>query len=580
VGIDNTRPYVAPVETDGASVIRPEDVITAFATDADGSESLARLVLRIEGLPATDQTGAPLDPLPPVDGSYLLLADGGGETEFSLAADGTVTLTLTLDAASVGDVAAAYAQVGLTLPADFSTANRSDLAGGATTQPLTFRLSALTDEDQDPGTDRLSDGELTRSRIVEIEDELDVDLSVADSAITVAEDGDGVDGGGVTVDLGIEVAAVDLDGSEDSTTVEIRFNGLPPGAGVTAGSLDADTGLWRGSMAEAGALSLQLPGDYATEPAAPITARIRALSPEGRAETGLTISVTATGDIDFEVTELVAAETDAALELRPEEAWQAGISDADGSETVDTVTLTLSDLPPDMQIATPLGGTVSYDAGAGGGFSFQGTYAQYAALTLGFPADFSTRDPITGSLQVTSNEDATGRTEAVTLTITPEGDVGIDAGQPYADRVEDDASPIRPADLLAPGATDADGSEALRRLVLTVEGLPATGADGAPLGDPIEPDYLQLSVDAGAVVTFERADDGSVTMTITLEEGPVTDIRAAYEAISLVLPADFSTGNRVDIGAVPPEASLPLTFRLAAQTDEDIAAGSTSEIAS
>ncbi len=580
VRIDNTKPFVAPVETDGVTLIRAGDVIEAFATDVDGSESLEQLVLTIEGLPATDQSGAPLDPLPPVDGSYLLLNDGGGVAEFALAGDGTVTMTLTLDAASVGDVAAAYNQISFTLPQDFSTANRSDFAsaGGATSLPLTFRLSARTDEDQDPGTDMLGDGEMTRQRTIEIGYELDVDLSVAESAITVLEDGDGADGGGVTIDLGISVAASDLDGSEDSTTVEIHFEGLPSGASFTQGSYDPSIGVWSGSMAEAEAVSLLLPGDFSTDAGAPITATVRAVSPEGSVEAGLSITVTPTGDIDLNVTELVGAETDAAVILRPADAWQASISDADGSEVIDTVTLTLSDLPADMQIATPLGGTVSYDEIAGGEFTFQGTYAQYAALTLGFPADFSTQSPlpggaIAGTLSVASSEDSLGQTENVTLTISPEGDVGIDSSMSFADRLEDDATPIRPADLLAPVATDADGSEALQTLVLVVEGLPATDAAGAPLVDPIDPSYLQLSVDAGAVVTFARARDGAVTMTITLEEGPVTDIAAAYATISFVLPEDFSTENRIDIGAVPPDASLPLTFRLSAQTDEDIAAG-------
>ncbi|MEP3120230.1 MAG: hypothetical protein ABJS83_18725, partial [Alphaproteobacteria bacterium] len=393
--------------------------------------------------------------------------------------------------------------------------------------------------------------------------ELDVTLT-APATVLAVEDGDGADSSGVTVDLAITVAATDFDGSEDTTTVEIAFGDLPAGATASTGTLDAGTGLWTGSMAQANALSLHLPADYSGT----ITSAITAISPEGQISTAQTITIAPAGDIDFDIQELVAAETDARVVLTPSDAWAVAISDSDPNlprETLDTVTLTLADLPPAVLALGVPASTITYNAAAGGALTFTGTEAQYLALQLSFPADYSTESPaadglvLDGTLSATSSEDAAGQTTPVTLRITPEGDVEIDTSQP--DTVPDEtdaATPVVPADLLLPAVTDADGSEALQTLLLTIAGLPA-GADLPGLG---------ITLPAGAIAHIDDdATTGAATLSITLNAADVGDVMAAYQALALSLPADFSTANRADL--TNGSTSLPLTLTLDVQTNED-----------
>ena len=219
----------------------------------------------------------------------------------------------------------------------------------------------------------------------------------------------------MTVDLDISAMATDADGSEDSATVSIQFIGLPPGTTASIGTLDVNAGTWTGTMGQANALSLTFPGDYSGT----VTSTITLAGPEGQITTDQTLTITPTGDVDLDIDELTAAETDARVVVTPSTAWSASISDSDPglpAETLDTLTLTLVDLPPDVLALGVPAGTISYNPAAGGSLTFTGTATQYSALQLSFPADYSTESPdadglvITGTLTATSTEDTTGQT--------------------------------------------------------------------------------------------------------------------------------------------------------------------------
>ncbi|MEM8730065.1 MAG: hypothetical protein AAGF79_09105, partial [Pseudomonadota bacterium] len=405
VEIDGTLPDMVADETDAPTPVTPSELLAVSVPDADGSEALDQLVLEIEGLPA----GSTL-------ASLSLSLPAGATSGFVTAADNSETLTITLTAAAVDDVKAAYDALTLALPTDFSTANRTDITG-ATQKPLVFRLTVQTDEDQDLTDDSAVDGQATRERVVDIGFELDVSLS-APADVTGTEDS--APGGGVTVALGISAAVTDIDGSEDSATVRITYAGVPAGASFSGGSFDSATGIWTGSRAEANALSLTLPVDYSGQ----ITSVIEVLSPEGTASTPQTITIAPTGDIVFDVTELVTAETDARVLVSPSSAWMVSVTDSDPTpppETLDTITLTLTGVPDGTLAQGVPASTVTLVAGT---LTFTGTKAQYDALQLSFPTDYSTESPaadgptITGTLAATSNEDPTGQSTNVTLRIT------------------------------------------------------------------------------------------------------------------------------------------------------------------
>ncbi|WP_162798460.1 hypothetical protein [Sulfitobacter sp. SK012] len=555
--IEFVSPGTVPDESDAATTIRPADLLLPRVPDGDGSENLETLVLTIEGLPG----GSTLASL------GISLPTGADAQISDDPATGTVRLIITMDAANVADIPAAYDALSLMLPADFSTANRSDLSSG-TALPLSVTLDIQTDEDQDPNTDTPTDGTATATRIVEIGFELDVVLT-APPTISAREDGDGLDGAGVTVDLGISVMAEDIDGSEDTTFVEITFTGIASNPQFSSGSYDSATSVWTGTMADANALTLQLPGDFSGD----ILAQIVAISPEGRIEVSQTINIEPAGDIEFNVAELTASETDAPLIITPSAAWQISVSDFDPNlprETIDTVTLTLQGLPAGVIALGVPAGSITFNSALGGSFVFSGTEAEYLALQLSFPADFSTESPsangltLDGTLMATSTEDATGRTTPVSLRIAPEGDVVIDVVQPGIMPVETDApTQLTPSQLLAPVVTDADGSESLQSLVLTIEGLPA----GSTLAS------LQIVVPAGATAgIISDPATGASTLVLSLDAANVGDVAAAYAALDLTLPTDFSTANRTDL--TNGNNTLGLTFRLDVQTDEDQDPGS------
>lgn len=499
-------------------VFRPEAYIRPEATDADGSESVIEVTLRLEGFPSgTGFTSS---------GGAVSLT--GGVLEFT----GTP---------------AEYAALELSLPGDFSTQNPF-------TQ-ITGSISGITDEG----------GSASGPVEVYIAAEPDVTVT-APAIVTGSEDADSGDGSGVTVALRIVVDPVDLDGSEDNTVVEIAFTDLPDGVTPNGGAFTGP--LWRGSMAEANALSLHLPGDYSGT----IGLDITATSPEGTATAVSEIVIDPAEDIDFTLSELVTAETDAPVTVRPADAWVVSVSDLDPAspaEEIDEVTLTLDGLPAGVVVAGIPAASYSYDPAAGGAFTFTGSLAEYDALLLQFPTDYSTESPsapsdvISGTLAASSNEGADGPVP-VTLRITHEGDVEIDDTLPDTVPDEtDDVTLMVPSALLLPAVTDADGSESLSSLSLTITGLPNDpifyGIENPVAGQP-----GLHGLAAGATTAWSVEADGTATLVVTFTSG---DIQADYEALQIVLPEDFSTANRSDIAA--PATSLPIELTLSVFTDED-----------
>ncbi|WP_380057903.1 cadherin-like domain-containing protein [Falsihalocynthiibacter sp. SS001] len=557
VDIDDSLPDNVADETDSVTPVTPSDLLEPMATDADGSEAINRLVLVIEGLPVgSDLATLNFSGIPA--GAVVATAIGVGDS---------VTITITLESPAVPDPVAAYDAINFELPIDFSTANRVDITpvSGTTTLPIILRLTAETDEDQDLANDSVADGQKTVSRQIDIDFELDAEIA-APAQVTGVEDSNGPTLG-VTVDLEIDVQPVDIDGSEDSTTVAIKYTNIPTGVSFNGGSYDPQTATWTGSMAEANALELTLPQDYSGT----IISVITAISPEGRVSTPQEIVISGTGDIDITAPDIVVDETDAAVDIRPSDQWVVTVTDTSGNppEQIDTVTLTLNDLPPDVLVANPVGGSVTYDPVAGGSFTFVGSLDQYNALELLFPRDYSTTNPqtgvtgfIEGTISANSTEQPTPDTAPVRLQIEEEGDIEAILRPDIIPDETDLETPISPSDLLTVVATDRDGSETVQELTLVVEGLPSIFVGGA--NDPYTD--LQVSGVPTGNVSFVTAVDGSLTMTITLDIAQFPDVVATYEGIGFVLPQDFSTTNRVDISA---GSSLPMTFRLEAITDED-----------
>ncbi|MDW3225355.1 MAG: hypothetical protein R8G34_21120 [Paracoccaceae bacterium] len=505
------------LETNGPVEMTLAEALKPVPTDADGSEVVDSVSLVLTGLP----TGLLSDP-------FITTGDG---TRIDIT-NGTFAFTGTL---------AEYEDLVLTLPADFSTTNPGSTITGV--------LSATTNE----GASDTQNFELV------VQATPDVDIAAPDRFAT--EDGNGADGSGVSVALDLGIAITDDDGSESDALVTIDFADLPAGTtfqdtltGLPSnGMFDPATGRWEGTQAQANALQLTFPGDYSGT----VTSVITATTDEGTVTSSQTIEVDFSADVDIANDPIAADETDAPVVVNPAATWAVTVSDNDQSEVLQLVRLELSGLPAGVLALNVPTSTITYDAANGGAFSFEGTPAEYSALRIAFPTDFSTGvNPvaITGTVSAISNEG--NNQAAVSLTITPEGDAAIDV-LPFADLTEAEATQtVALGQLLDPQATDLDGSEQIDQLVLTITGLP--GGPAYTLSDI-------LNLPAGAPVSLITAADQTQTLTVTLNSSDVGDVRAVFAAIEFSIPTDFSTANRSETAA---SVNMPIMVSATITTDE------------
>lgn len=170
---------VALTETDAALSFRPVDAVRPEATDIDGSEEVTEVQLTLEGLP---------------DGTLVSYDDG--------VIFGAAPTTLSFSG-SLAD----YARIEVLLPADFSTTNPATAISGS--------VQAVTNEG----------GLEVRPLTVTVEATPDITLA-APALVAGVEDGDGVDGSGVTLDLGLEIAVDDTDGIRGCDPGDPQLRGL------------------------------------------------------------------------------------------------------------------------------------------------------------------------------------------------------------------------------------------------------------------------------------------------------------------------------------------------------------------
>ena len=484
-------------ETDAPVIFRLSDGLTPQSTDADGSETVTSVSLELTGLPAGAQ-----------------VSTDGGTTYATVS--GTYSFSGTL---------AQYEQLFVQLPADFSTSNP-----GST---ITATVQATTNE----GGNEIRPMNL----IVDATPDIVIDLP---PTITAVEDGNGADGSGVTIDptpnaITDRIFVEDIDGSEDATLVEMVFTDLPRGTVFSNGAFDPATSIWTGTMAEANALTLDVPGDYSGTFSSVITAT----NPEGSETATQSFIVTPAGDVDVNVTPIVATETDAPVVINPSASWVVSVSDTDGSlpaETLQTISLTLDDLPPGVIVQNVPAGSVSYDPAAGGTLTFTGTPGEYDVMRLVFPEDYSTVSSplasgvITGTISGTSNEGA-GTPAPVELTINAEGDVLLDPIVIPTLIEEEALQSFALGDVLNLRVTDNDGSESLSSVSVEITGLPA-----------IDFTLANVSGFGSNVSLVTSAADGTQTLLATFDTG---NIQAAFDGATINLPVDFSTTNRSDLNA-------------------------------
>ncbi|MGN5133492.1 retention module-containing protein [Aeromonas veronii] len=192
----------------------------------------------------------------------------------------------------------------------------------------------------------------------------------------------------------------------------------------------------------------------------------------------LTLIVTPQGDIDFnaEALSVVTSETDALLEVLLTNT--VSISDGDGSETWTSLVYTFDNLPAGTEA---VGGNL-----VGNVLTVTAVNGVLPAFGLVFPADYSTAGvagstsnsgaPISYTVVATTNEGSASSSGSITINV--EGDISVSA----TDLVEaetDDPIVVSLAAQLSVNATDADGSEQVTGVTVTLSGVPAGALMGA-----------------------------------------------------------------------------------------------------
>ncbi len=523
---------VRALETDDPLLIDLAASIGVAISDPDGNERLQALSISFDRLPA-------------------------GTTAIGDAVLVGNVLTVTLDAE--GNLPPSF---GILLPADYSTAGLADtpINSGA---PIVYTVSAVSNEGSDSASSTL---------IVEVEEDLQPFADELGEGWTVDYTEDAAS---VPLGLGPLLPAItDADHSEQYARISLTFDQLPDGTRVSAGTLDGNQ--WQGTPADLEDLSLILPADFAGS----LTGLLQVTSDEGGA-TGVQLPIriqgTATEDIQLTATAVQGQETDAAVIVDLADAVQVAITDADGSEQMQTLVISFSHLPANTEAygAASLVGTlltVQLEPG--------GTLPESFGIRL--PADYATAGvpgsilndgaPIGYSVLAVSNEGldsaaaniALAVEEDLQLQVTPEV-LAEDSGPEGVGAVIDLNDNIHAL------VTDADTSEQLTAIRITLSQVPAgadmsgwteLGAgrwsftwepDDGPLVVPSFEVPEHYNTAAGAILASVQAttdEGGDQTLGFSITVTPVNDVPELIgEAREAVDEAALPSGSQRGVEA-------------------------------
>ncbi|ANB69165.1 hypothetical protein A6033_11685 [Aeromonas veronii] len=433
---------------------------TVSISDGDGSETWTSLVYTFDNLPAGTEA---------VGGNLV-----GNE------------LTVT----AVNGVLPAF---GLVFPADYSTAG---VAGSTSNSgaPISYTVVATTNE-----------GSASSSGSITINVEGDISVSATD--LVEAEIDDPIV---VSLAAQLGVTATDADGSEQVTGVTVTLSGVPEDAVMGEGwEQDEEVaGDWSWSGASvAGVPSFTLPADWSGV----VNGNVAGTTDEGGADSKpFTVTVTAGHDIDFNAKALsvVTSETDAQLEVLLSNT--VSISDGDGSETWTSLVYTFDNLPAGTEA---VGGNL-----VGNELTVTAVNGVLPAFGLVFPADYSTAGvagstsnsgaPISYTVVATTNEGSASSSGSITINV--EGDISVSA----TDLVEaeiDDPIVVSLAAQLGVTATDADGSEQVTGVTVTLSGVPedAVMGEGWEQDEEVAGDWSWSGASVAGVPSFTLPADWS-----------------------------------------------------------------------
>ncbi|WP_320660818.1 retention module-containing protein [Aeromonas veronii] len=345
--------------------------------------------------------------------------------------------------------------------------------------------------------------------------------------------------GTVQVLLTNTVSISDGDGSETWTSLVYTFDNLPEGATAVGGTLVGNVltvNVVAGALPPA--FGLVFPADYSTagvagstsNSGAPISYTVVATTNEGTASSSGTVTIGVEGDINVSATDLVEAETDNPIVVSLAAQLSVSASDADKSEEVTSVTVTLSGVPAGALMGA------GWMAGA-----VAGSYSWSGASTAGvpgfsLPADWS--GVVNGNVAGTTDEGGADN-KPFTVTINAGHDIDFNVEALNAGATETDGT-VQVLLTNTVSISDGDGSETWTSLVYTFNNLPAntTAVGGTLVGN-----VLTVNVVAGALPP----------------------------AFGLVFPADYSTAG---VSGSVNNTGAPISYTVVATTNEGTASSS------
>ncbi|MFM5712670.1 retention module-containing protein, partial [Aeromonas allosaccharophila] len=270
--------------------------------------------------------------------------------------------------------------------------------------------------------------------------------------------------GTVQVLLTNTVSVSDGDGSETWTSLVYTFNNLPANTTAVGGTLVGNVltvNVVAGVLPPA--FGLVFPADYSTagvsgsvnNTGAPISYTVVATTNEGTASSSGTVTIGVEGDISVSATNLVLAETDAPVAVSLAAQLSVNATDADGSEQVTGVTVTLSGVPAGALMGA------GWVAGA-----VAGSYSWSGASTAGvpgfsLPADWS--GVVTGNVAGTTDEGGAD-SKPFTVTVTAGRDIDFNVEALNAGATETDGT-VQVLLTNTVSVSDGDGSETWTSLV-------------------------------------------------------------------------------------------------------------------
>ncbi len=356
---------------------------------------------------------------------------------------------------------------------------------------------------------------------------------------------DAAGGEDTPIALSLDARLVDNDGSE---TITIRVAGVPTGAILSAGTDNGD-GTWSIGQDALAGLTITPPSHFAGDIG--LTLEVTTTEPNGDSER-VTSAFTVTVDAIADAPALVVADASGIEDLSIPLSVDAGLIDADGSETLAIVIS-----------GVPSGGSLSAGTDQGDG-TWVLTADQLSDLTFAPPSDAHGTFDLTVHATATEGQNNDVATTQQTLRVI------VDASADAPTLTLENASGTEDTPIalsIASALTDTDGSETL---AISISGLPsdASLSAGVRSGDGT----WSLTTDDldGLSLTTGAHSDSDLSLTITAITTDANGSRAGVLGtlnVSVNADADAPTVSALDASGME-DTPIALTLGSALVDDD------------